>query len=305
VCSASPGHHAFLYQDDDALIGEVVAFARSGLEDDEHVVVALEQGKVRQVEGQLGSDGAGVEFLEASRLYDRHGEMFASIVGRLERHRGKVRVVAEQALGRRAPVDVRAYMRYEAASTLAYEAYGASVACPYDAGRLPAGILEAALRTHPAILDNGRSRPSEAYVDPRDFVREHVQLARPPAGVEPYELTRLEEIAGVRTLVRERAGAEGLGGQAVDDLCTAVSEVAANAFLHGAAPRQLRIFVADDQLVCQVGDGGAGLADPLAGYLPPPSGQIGGRGLWIAHQLCDVVEVASNGGNCVSLHMRL
>ena len=53
-------------------------------------------------------------------------------------------------------------------------------------------------------------------------------------------------------------------------------------------------------------DAGSGLPDPLAGYLPPDRRRFSGRGLWLAHQLCDSVEIVSHGARTdVYLRTRL
>jgi anti-sigma regulatory factor (Ser/Thr protein kinase) len=36
------------------------------------------------------------------------------------------------------------------------------------------------------------------------------------------------------------------------------------------------------------------LADPLTGRLTPPLDSVGGRGLYLVHQLCDLVQVRSS-----------
>ena len=40
-------------------------------------------------------------------------------------------------------------------------------------------------------------------------------------------------------------------------------------------------------------DHGAGLDDPLAGYLPPRQGYAHGAGLWVARQMTDRLEMIS------------
>ncbi|PLW72621.1 sensor histidine kinase, partial [Streptomyces sp. DJ] len=46
-------------------------------------------------------------------------------------------------------------------------------------------------------------------------------------------------------------------------------------------------------------------ADPLAGRRrPSPESADGGRGLWMIHQLCDLVETrAGSGGLVLRMHM--
>jgi hypothetical protein len=50
------------------------------------------------------------------------------------------------------------------------------------------------------------------------------------------------------------------------------------------------------------------IADPLAGTLrPDPDSGMGGRGLWVVHQVCDLVEARSsaNAGTTTRVHMNL
>ena len=76
--------------------------------------------------------------------------------------------------------------------------------------------------------------------------------------------------------------------------------------MHGDAPRELSSYLDDGRLVFQVRDAGAELPDPLSGYLPPDPDRLGGRGLWLAHQLCDIVEVGGDATRTdVLLHVRL
>ena len=49
------------------------------------------------------------------------------------------------------------------------------------------------------------------------------------------------------------------------------------------------------------------LEDPLAGRTMPTARQVGGRGLWLVHQLCDLVEIRStpHEGTTIRLHTEL
>jgi anti-sigma regulatory factor (Ser/Thr protein kinase) len=306
----STAHSALLYRTPTRFVEGVASFVREGLQAGDRVLAAVTHEKVDWLREELGSDTDAVDFADATTMYERPGPMFATMMDYIGRHaplgEGRVRIVAEQALSIRDPADVRAYMRYEAASNLAYGRFGSSVLCPYDAERLPEEILHAALRTHPQVIENSRPSRSHLFTEPRSFVRQYVRDRPAPIGTAPFRLERPEDIAGARALVRAQARAHGLAGQAVEDLSVGVSEVATNALIHGGAPRRLWSYVEDGHLVCQVRDAGSGLPDPLAGYFAPDPGRLGGCGLWVAHQLCDVVEIASSTTHTnVYLHMRL
>ena len=60
----------------------------------------------------------------------------------------------------------------------------------------------------------------------------------------------------------------------------------------------LRIWQDDATVVCEVRDGGR-IADPLADRRRPRLDQFGGRGLWMANQLCDLVQLRSLDDGCV------
>jgi hypothetical protein len=67
----------------------------------------------------------------------------------------------------------------------------------------------------------------------------------------------------------------------------------------------LRLWEQDDRLVCEVQDAGR-VEDPLVGRRPPSLGAVGGRGVWLAHQLCDLVQLRSGpAGTTVRLSFEL
>jgi anti-sigma regulatory factor (Ser/Thr protein kinase) len=97
---------------------------------------------------------------------------------------------------------------------------------------------------------------------------------------------------------------------AVEDFLLAVDEMTSNAMRHGGPPVHLRLWVADDRIVCTISDRGPGWDDPFAGYGPAHGQDLsrGGMGLWLARQLCDHVDISSNGdggGARVRLTLRL
>ena len=301
-------HRALIYDDAPQFMSNVGAFLRDGVRDRDRMLAAVTPEKAGWLREDLGDDAGAIDFADSAALYERHGPMLTAVIDYLARHsapsQNRVRVVAEQPPATRSPADTRAYMRYEAASNVAYGRYAASVLCPYDARRLPADVIEDALRTHPEVYEADGPRPSDAFADPRDFIRERQRVEAAPPGAPVHELDRPEDVAIARRRAGEYAQAAGLPQLTCEDLTVAVSEVATNALLHGRAPRCMWIYVREDALVCHIHDSGPGPSDPLIGYLPADIGAHEGHGLWLAHHFCDIVEIAADrSGTHVYLRM--
>jgi anti-sigma regulatory factor (Ser/Thr protein kinase) len=92
----------------------------------------------------------------------------------------------------------------------------------------------------------------------------------------------------------------------VRDLVIAVAELAANTLVHTSGAGTLGIWATTNEVICQVHDSGR-IEDPLTGRLRPGPAELGGgRGLWVANQLCDLVEIRTGrNGTQIRLHMRL
>jgi anti-sigma regulatory factor (Ser/Thr protein kinase) len=98
----------------------------------------------------------------------------------------------------------------------------------------------------------------------------------------------------------------GLPDRRVGDLVIAVAELAANTMVHTSGAGTLGIWATANEVIGQVHDSGR-IEDPLTGLLrPAPADLGGGRGLWVAHQLCDLVEIRTGrDGTQIRLHMGL
>jgi anti-sigma regulatory factor (Ser/Thr protein kinase) len=112
-------------------------------------------------------------------------------------------------------------------------------------------------------------------------------------------------LAPLRAHAARQAASIGLAPDRVLDLVLAVGELASNTARHTDAGGVLAVWAAGNELVCQVQDTGH-ITDPLAGRCRPAADAGGGHGLWVVHQLCDLVELRSGpGGTAIRLHMRL
>ena len=89
-----------------------------------------------------------------------------------------------------------------------------------------------------------------------------------------------------------------------DDFVLAVNEIAANSLRHGGGHGSYTVWHDDDVLYCEIRDAGE-IADPLVGRIRPPARQVSGRGVWIANQACDLVQVRTGPtGTVVRLHLK-
>ena len=104
--------------------------------------------------------------------------------------------------------------------------------------------------------------------------------------------------------MQSEADRAGLHGTRAADFELAVGEAAANAVRHAGDTGWLRLWDDGTTLVADVSDTGR-FSELLAGRVRPAAEQIGGRGLWIAQQVCDLVQVRSGAaGTTVRLHVR-
>jgi anti-sigma regulatory factor (Ser/Thr protein kinase) len=175
--------------------------------------------------------------------------------------------------------------------------------CPYDTDGLAPDVVAAACHSHPVVVEDGIERTSRDY-RADDPVRPYdLPLTEPERAMQEaqFEALTLNE---VRKLVVHHARGAGLDAVKAEELQLAVSEVAANSVRHAGGMGTVRLWTEDESVVCEVRDPGR-IDDPLAGRQRPEIDQIGGYGLWIANQLCDLVQIRSFAdGNVVRLHMR-
>jgi anti-sigma regulatory factor (Ser/Thr protein kinase) len=130
---------------------------------------------------------------------------------------------------------------------------------------------------------------------------------RAPLPLPPLRASRLEfgldDLHDLRAQVAAAATAVGLSERRTSDLVAAASELAANSVLHGGGRGLATIWGDHGVAFVEVADAGR-ITDPEVGTrLPDPSVEHG-RGLYIAHRLCDEVSIDSGeSGTRVRLRM--
>ena len=94
----------------------------------------------------------------------------------------------------------------------------------------------------------------------------------------------------MRRLVRREAVLSGLGPFRASDLVLALNEIATNGVEHGSGLPRLRLWRTADELVGEIYDTERTRL-PFPGMVAPPAAGSRGRGLWLASELTDVLQV--------------
>jgi anti-sigma regulatory factor (Ser/Thr protein kinase) len=182
---------------------------------------------------------------------------------------------------------------------VAVQSWPLDVVCLYDAEALADAGLADLRRAHPVVRGDAVNPAYDPALAATLFA-----AALPAAPADARTMTVTSPTLGrARRLVAEFATDHGLTSQQVEDLVLAANEIATNSVRYGGGSGRLTLWAADGAVVCETSDAGH-LVDALAGRLAPPPDAVGGRGLWIANQLCDLVQIRSSpAGTVVRLFM--
>jgi anti-sigma regulatory factor (Ser/Thr protein kinase) len=291
-------HQALIYEGPDEYLAGTVPFLNVALEAGGPALVAVGREQTRWLEVELGRDCETVRFLPMEEV----GRNPASIIPLwrdfVDEHGGHpVRGIGEPIWAGRSPAALEECHRHEALLNVAFaEDPRFALLCPYDASSLPPYVLERVAVSHSHVAGD-ESPEFEPCLD--CFAG---ALPAPAAAPETFAFG-LAELTEVRDRVARTAERAGMDRREVADLVTAASELAANSVMHGGGTGTLRLWRDGGTLLAEVEDRGR-IEDPLVGRRRPGISQEGGRGLWLANQLCELVQIRSGeGGTVVRLHM--
>lgn len=299
-------HDAVFYGSDEEFVTALVPFAREGLRRDEAVLAAVTRPNIGLLRDSLGADAAAVSFIDRDEWYQRPATTVSGWQRKLadaqDRGHSRVRLIGEVGFGtdRGHPT----WTRYESALNDVFAQAPAWIVCPYDTRVLPASLLRHARRTHPTMFHAER-RHSTGYLTPAQFL-DAVPEPMPPVSGAPVVQLDIDSVDGhngvapARRAVSAVIAARGWSGlDRGDDLILAMSEIVTNSIRYGRGRRELRVWTDRETVTCEVSDDGNGPTDPLIGYRPPRPDTIGGRGMWIAQQLCDALAIGRSGSSTV------
>jgi anti-sigma regulatory factor (Ser/Thr protein kinase) len=300
-------HPALLYGDIDSFLSVLAPFVTAGLQAGEPVVVAVAGEELEALRSEVAAPDGGVRWLDTREWHPHPASRlraFHELVNeQLARGASRLRLVGEPVWPDRPAEHVLEWERYESVLNEVLGPYPVTLICTYDTSRVTPSITESAHRTHPVIRD-GELAPSHAFLPPAELLRRrNAELSRPPP--DAAMLANPDDLAAARHFIETEARRAGVPVGPAMDLLIAANEVLTNALAHGGGAVGAWVWAEEGRLLCQVEDRGPGIEDPLAGYRPPNDVASDGRGLWIARQLVDLLQIAATQpGTRVRLHAR-
>jgi anti-sigma regulatory factor (Ser/Thr protein kinase) len=309
VAESTFRHEVLFYDSSERFLAGTVPFIEGALEAGEATLVAVGAAKIELLRGVLGADAEQVRFADMEALGHNPARIIPAwreFVDEHVRAGGGARGIGEPIWPGRSAVEIDECRRHESLLNVAFGGAPAwSLLCPYDSESLDDEVLEAAVHCHPYLAengtgsDNGRCRELDSPPDPFAGA---LEPSPPGAGEIAFDRDALHDLRGA---VAARGNAAGLSPERTMDLVLAASELAANSVRHGGGRGTSRLWREPGELFFEVSDAGR-IEQPLVGRLQPTPIQEGGRGLWMANQLCDLVRIRSGAdGTTVRLHMSL
>lgn len=304
-------HQALLHSGPDDLVSGVVPFIEEGLDAGDAVMVAVLEPLIEPIRDKLSPTGDEVHFLDMGDVGRNPARIIPLWQEFLDAHTSsgqRVRGVGQPVWAGRTPAELAECHIHEALLNTAFDNGTAwSLLCPYDVSTLSPDDVARAHCTHPHLTEHDGLLPSAHYQGAVDVFAP--ELPAPPPDAIRLKFTAAQ-LRDLRAIVATEAAAAHIEQGQTDDLLLAVSELATNSILHGGGAGVLRVWRDERALVCEITDSGSGSGPasfhPLVGRTKPTSGQLGGMGLWIANQTCDLVQVRTGtAGTTVRTHVRV
>lgn len=301
-------HEMLLYSGPDDFVQGVAPFVADGVERREPVFVVVEQPKSDALRAALGAKWASVECADMALVGRNPARILPAWQAFLDRHerRGPMRGIGEPVGPGRNAAELAECHRHEALLNVAFDTSAPWwLLCPYDEATLGPEVIADAQTTHPYVFQHGAHRPSPTA----GTAAEHALPCSEPLTTPPPDATTIDvrdpaQLAFARGWASEIAQRQSFPPDRIEDLRLVVTELVANSLRHASAAARVAIWRDDPTgaLVCEVRDDGAA-PDPLAGRQRPAVDDVGGRGLWMVQQACDLLQQRRHAnGNVARAH---
>jgi anti-sigma regulatory factor (Ser/Thr protein kinase) len=301
-------HEALLYAGWPEFLEGTIPFIRDGVRAGEPVLVVESLDKIAQLKVALGSEADAVMFADMAGVGANPARIIPAWQDFVSRHGAsgkRMRGIGEPIWKERSADELIECQRHE---SLLNTAFGNGqpwwLLCPYDTENLDATVIEEARRSHEFVSERSHAWRSEHFRG-LEASGAPFDVPLPERGTAIDQIAfRVADLPSVRRRVAHHADAAGLGALRSAELVIAVNEVATNSISHGGGGGTFRIWQEPDKLVCEIRDHGR-FDKPLGDRERPRPGASSPRGLWLANQLCDLVQIRTlPDGTVVRLHMR-
>lgn len=300
-------HTALLYEGDRDFLDATVPFLEEGFDDGTPALVMLPRARYELIESRLASSaGSLLTLVRAEEAAQNPAWIIPAIVDFASPHLAEgraVRGVGEPVYAARTRPEIIECERHESLLDLALAGAGRyDMLCPYDVGALAPDAVDVARRTHGHLHWCGSVAASDAYVGSIP-----TQLSDPLPAPPPSATTVRfsgDDAWAIRRRLAESAAQAGLDGERLEDLTVVVSEALGNSIEHGGGGGEIAWWAEADRFLCEIRDRGT-IADPLVGRVRPAPIRGNGRGMWLMHQLCDLVQIRVFGSDqkVIRLHL--
>lgn len=303
-------HEAMLYAGERGFVEGALRFLREGVARHEPALVVVTPAKIALLREALGADAAQVRFEDMTSVGTNPARIipcWTAFVQEMGAEGQPLRGIGEPICAERSPAELFECHRHESLLNLAFaDATDFRLLCPYDTSALDPSVVAYARCTHPLVQDPDGSVHASTAFQGLVGAAEPCRAPLPAVPADAQTIPILPAgLMSLRAAIARRAKRAGLMPQRGEDLVLAVNELATNSIRHGGGAGTLTIWETRSALVCEVTDSGR-IEHPLAGRELPTSGQVGGYGLWLVNQLCDLTEQRTlPHGNLVRVSMAL
>lgn len=307
-------HHEAIFHSGgaDGFVDHFGPLIERALEDRAPVLVAVSSERISRLREALDSSAAAeVGFADIRVLGANPARIIPAWHAFLQRHRRHDRQTQPLGIGEpvwpgRSAAELEECGRHEGLLNLAFGGgRGWRLLCPYDLDGLQDDAIALARMSHPFISRSGESAPNEDYPSEQmpDWPFDG-ELQRPQSHTRELDFDERDLLA-LRDFVSRWASEEALEAESAQELVLAVHEIATNSVRHGGGRGTLSVWREQGTLLCEIRDRGR-IENPMLGRVQPGEEAMCSRGLWIANQLCDLVQIRSSAaGSQVRMHKRL
>jgi anti-sigma regulatory factor (Ser/Thr protein kinase) len=300
-------HEALFYSDFDEFMAGTLPFLADAVAAGEPTLAVLAAPKIQALREALNGDAEQVSFADMGEVGTNPARIIPAWQRFLVENAGegrRLRGIGEPIWAERSPAELSECQRHEALLNVCFDDPDFWLLCPYDATALDSAVIDEARRNHPFVSACSVGEVSTSFPGVEALAAPFDEPLPDPPGDAALMFVEGAALRGVREFIALHAARAGLSAHDVNDLVLTVHELTTNTLRHGGGEGTVGIWREDDAVVCEIHDRGR-IEDPLAGRVAPSMDRLEGRGLWLANQLCELVQIRSfTDGGAVRVHKR-